>query len=244
MTIGKLWCRSTDSENLPMNKKSSESTSTKGLSSLTSTFLFFSFAQSGICSVCSNIIIIMTQNISFPHPSLFCLYWCFCSAVKYNYYDVHLQTLQEVHPSDSESSTAVRCRRSWTFRRSSTGRSRSRNRKTIKIYSIIPPSSATSAFKSSSRPTSSTSRSSNNSHGTASLRVATFLTLALRTSAWKLLLKYMPTNQDNQLQTLQRKRKEYFVMVNTYIENPSLEQDAQEKKIFKLINDDVLRTLP
>jgi hypothetical protein len=33
-------------------------------------------------------------------------------------------------------------------------------------------------------------------------------------------------------------------MVNTYIENPSLEQDAQEKKIFKLINDDVLRTLP
>ena len=54
----------------------------------------------------------------------------------------------------------------------------------------------------------------------------------------------MPTNQDNQLQTLQRKRKEYFVMVNTYIENPSLEQDAQEKKIFKLINDDVLRTLP
>jgi hypothetical protein len=33
-------------------------------------------------------------------------------------------------------------------------------------------------------------------------------------------------------------------MVNTYIENPSLEQDAQEKKIFKLINDDVMRTLP
>jgi hypothetical protein len=58
------------------------------------------------------------------------------------------------------------------------------------------------------------------------------------------LLKYVPTNQDNQQQTLARKRKEYFVMVNTYIENPSLEQDAQEKKIFKLINDDVLRTLP
>ena len=54
----------------------------------------------------------------------------------------------------------------------------------------------------------------------------------------------MPTNQENQLPTLARKRKEYFVMVNTYIENPSLEQDAQEKKIFKLINDDVLRTLP
>lgn len=54
----------------------------------------------------------------------------------------------------------------------------------------------------------------------------------------------MPTNKDNQQQTLFRKRKDYFVMVNTYIENPSLEQDAQEKKIFKLINDDVMRTLP
>lgn len=33
-------------------------------------------------------------------------------------------------------------------------------------------------------------------------------------------------------------------MVNAYIENPTLEQDAQEKKIFKLITDDVNRTLP
>lgn len=65
-----------------------------------------------------------------------------------------------------------------------------------------------------------------------------------RSQTWKLLLKYMPTNQENQIPTLVRKRKEYFVMVDTYIENPSLEQDAQEKKIFKLINDDVLRTLP
>lgn len=44
---------------------------------------------------------------------------------------------------------------------------------------------------------------------------------------WKLLLKYMPTNRDHQATTLARKRKEYFVMVNTYIEKPSLEQDAQ-----------------
>jgi hypothetical protein len=43
-----------------------------------------------------------------------------------------------------------------------------------------------------------------------------------RSDAWKLLLKYMPTNKDNQQQTLKRKRKDYFVMVNTYIENPSL----------------------
>ncbi len=65
-----------------------------------------------------------------------------------------------------------------------------------------------------------------------------------RSEAWKVLLKYMPTNQENQLPTLLRKRREYLLMVNTYIDNPSLEQDAQEKKIFKLINDDVLRTLP
>lgn len=54
----------------------------------------------------------------------------------------------------------------------------------------------------------------------------------------------MPTNKDNQEQSLNRKRRDYFVMVDTYIEHPTLEQDAQEKKIFKLINDDVLRTLP
>lgn len=38
-----------------------------------------------------------------------------------------------------------------------------------------------------------------------------------RCGVWKLLLKYMPTNGENQLPALARKRKEYFVMVNTYI---------------------------
>lgn len=33
-------------------------------------------------------------------------------------------------------------------------------------------------------------------------------------------------------------------MVETYIDNPTLERDANEKKTFKLINDDVVRTLP
>lgn len=33
-------------------------------------------------------------------------------------------------------------------------------------------------------------------------------------------------------------------MVDTYIEHPTLERDAQEQKIFKLIIDDVNRTLP
>jgi hypothetical protein len=59
------------------------------------------------------------------------------------------------------------------------------------------------------------------------LKVFLMSLVEIRCEAWKLLLKYMPTNQENQLQTLKRKRKEYFVMVNTYIENPSLEQDAQ-----------------
>ena len=33
-------------------------------------------------------------------------------------------------------------------------------------------------------------------------------------------------------------------MVNTYIENPALERDMHQKKTFKQINDDVVRTLP
>ena len=61
---------------------------------------------------------------------------------------------------------------------------------------------------------------------------------------WKLLLKYMPTNKDNQQQSINRKRKDYQAMVNTYIIQPTLEQDAQEKKTSKLIGDDVHRTLP
>lgn len=65
-----------------------------------------------------------------------------------------------------------------------------------------------------------------------------------RGKSWKILLKYLPTNLDNIEQTLNRKRKDYFVMVDTYIEHPTLERDAQEQKIFKLIIDDVNRTLP
>jgi hypothetical protein len=54
----------------------------------------------------------------------------------------------------------------------------------------------------------------------------------------------MPTNKDNQQQSINRKRKDYQAMVNTYILQPTLEQDAQEKKTSKLISDDVHRTLP
>lgn len=65
-----------------------------------------------------------------------------------------------------------------------------------------------------------------------------------RSKSWKILLKYLPTNLDTMQQTLARKRKDYFVMVDTYIDHPTLERDAQEQKIFKLIIDDVNRTLP
>jgi hypothetical protein len=33
-------------------------------------------------------------------------------------------------------------------------------------------------------------------------------------------------------------------MVDIYIEHPALEQDGLERKAYKLINDDVMRTLP
>jgi len=43
-----------------------------------------------------------------------------------------------------------------------------------------------------------------------------------RAPVWKLLLKYMPTNKDNQVQSINRKRKDYLAMVNTYILQPTL----------------------
>lgn len=65
-----------------------------------------------------------------------------------------------------------------------------------------------------------------------------------RSLAWKILLKYAPTNRNNLELSLKKKRTDYFTMVDTYIEKPTLERDAQERKIYKLITDDVLRTLP
>ena len=43
-----------------------------------------------------------------------------------------------------------------------------------------------------------------------------------RGNVWRLLLKYMPTNKDNQQQSINRKRKDYLAMVNTYILQPTL----------------------
>ena len=43
-----------------------------------------------------------------------------------------------------------------------------------------------------------------------------------RSVVWKLLLKYSPTNKENRETVLQKKRDDYFTMVNTYIEKPTL----------------------
>ena len=72
----------------------------------------------------------------------------------------------------------------------------------------------------------------------------TYISLELRPLAWKLLLGYCPTNSESRAFVLTKKREDYFSMVDAYIEHPTLEKDAQERKIYKLIRDDVIRTLP
>ncbi len=55
----------------------------------------------------------------------------------------------------------------------------------------------------------------------------------------------MPTNRDTQENTLQRKRIDYNEMKKIYFSQSSEEErDENEKKIHKLIIDDVKRTLP
>jgi len=67
---------------------------------------------------------------------------------------------------------------------------------------------------------------------------------AYRSKVWKILLKYTSTNKDNHDHFLNTKRRDYFHMVNSYIDNPYVEFDNHEKKVFKLIHDDVVRTIP
>ena len=55
------------------------------------------------------------------------------------------------------------------------------------------------------------------SHGMEYHKVNSYDILDYRSNSWKILLKYMSTNIDNQEQSLQRKRNDYFRMVDTYI---------------------------
>lgn len=59
----------------------------------------------------------------------------------------------------------------------------------------------------------------------------------------KLLPKYIPINKDSQQHSINRKTKDYLTIVNTYILQPTLKQNAQEKTS-KLIKDDVNKTSP
>lgn len=63
--------------------------------------------------------------------------------------------------------------------------------------------------------------------------------------AWKILLKYLPTNKETQLSTLKRKREEYDQLRKIYdVTNKKLDFNESEKKIIKLISFDVPRTQP
>jgi TBC1 domain family member 2 len=62
---------------------------------------------------------------------------------------------------------------------------------------------------------------------------------------WKILLKYMPINKEKRESTINRKREEYANFVQMYCINVKDEDlDDAEKKIRKLIGDDVHRTQP
>lgn len=50
----------------------------------------------------------------------------------------------------------------------------------------------------------------------------------LRSTAWKILTGYVPTNKQRREQSLQRKRKEYFDLVDKYYDEKSIKKSEQE----------------
>ncbi len=57
-------------------------------------------------------------------------------------------------------------------------------------------------------------------------------------------MNYTSTNKDNHEHFLSTKRRDYFHMVDSYLDNPYVEFDNHEKRVLKLIHDDVVRTAP
>ena len=58
----------------------------------------------------------------------------------------------------------------------------------------------------------------------------------LRSTVWKLLLKYQSPNKEAQFSTIDRKRNQYLEMCSVYFSTESNQlYDDKEKKIFKLI---------
>ncbi|EAS01926.2 rab-GTPase-TBC domain protein (macronuclear) [Tetrahymena thermophila SB210] len=67
----------------------------------------------------------------------------------------------------------------------------------------------------------------------------------VRGKAWRVLLKYLPTNKDTQEAVIARKRKDYKDMVATYLENINEnERDTNEQKGLDQVIKDVERTVP
>mmetsp|Transcript_36878 Transcript_36878/g.33120 ORF Transcript_36878/g.33120 Transcript_36878/m.33120 type:complete len:203 (-) Transcript_36878:1065-1673(-) len=67
----------------------------------------------------------------------------------------------------------------------------------------------------------------------------------LRSTVWKILLKYMPLNREKRDATVMRKRDEYQNFVKMYYFNLSeTELDESDQKALKQIKDDVYRTSP
>ncbi|EGR26927.1 TBC1 domain member 22b [Ichthyophthirius multifiliis] len=66
-----------------------------------------------------------------------------------------------------------------------------------------------------------------------------------RGKVWRVLLKYLPTNRDTQENTLNRKRKDYADMVDTYFSiNEQNDRDKYEQKGLDQVICDAERTLP
>jgi len=63
----------------------------------------------------------------------------------------------------------------------------------------------------------------------------------VRSTTWKILLGYLPTNQDRQEAALERKRKDYQDCLPQYFESP---EDEYERSLFRQIHIDVERTNP
>ncbi|KAM3137529.1 hypothetical protein pb186bvf_010319 [Paramecium bursaria] len=66
-----------------------------------------------------------------------------------------------------------------------------------------------------------------------------------RAKVWKLILKYIPPNHLSQTQIINKKRQDYQQYIKNYYEHMNdHERDESEKKIIKIIFNDVLRTQP
>ncbi|CAD8081882.1 unnamed protein product [Paramecium primaurelia] len=65
----------------------------------------------------------------------------------------------------------------------------------------------------------------------------------LRSTVWRLLLKYQSPNRDANFTIIERKRSVYFGMCDIYFAK-NQQYDEREKKILKQISEDVKRTIP